>query len=188
MALGFHRISYGRSMLVRMFRAAKLDVDLYEEVEADKGATLQALLVVILTSIPLGLASLRAGDWKGLVIALVFGVISWAVWSYINYYIGTRWFSEPQTEADWGELARTLAFASTPRLLTIFDLAQIPVFSALVVEVGFVWWWVAQVIAVRQALDYTSTWRAMVVTLLGFLIHLAVMVSVIVPIGIFSPL
>lgn len=37
----------------RMFRAAKLDVQLYEEVEADIGATTQATIVVVLASLGL---------------------------------------------------------------------------------------------------------------------------------------
>ena len=34
--------------LYRVFRAIKIDVDLYEEVEADKKATFQAAIVVVL--------------------------------------------------------------------------------------------------------------------------------------------
>ena len=39
----------------RIIRAAKLDVHLYEEVEADKGAMGQAMAVVILSSIAGGI-------------------------------------------------------------------------------------------------------------------------------------
>ena len=39
----------------RMIRAAKLDVSLYEEVEADTGATGQAMLVVVLSSLAAGI-------------------------------------------------------------------------------------------------------------------------------------
>ena len=34
----------------RVFRAIKIDIDLYEEVEADKTETVQAGIVVVLTS------------------------------------------------------------------------------------------------------------------------------------------
>ena len=38
----------------RIIRACKLDVSLYEEVEADKSATFQAALVVVLSSLAAG--------------------------------------------------------------------------------------------------------------------------------------
>ena len=34
----------------RIFRAIKIDIDLYEEVEKDKRATIQAAMVVVLSS------------------------------------------------------------------------------------------------------------------------------------------
>ena len=158
-------------MLKRMVRAARLDVNLYEEVEADKGATLQAMLVVALTSGALGVGSLAEVGWVGVIVTIAVGLVGWAVWAYFNYLIGTKWLREPQTEADWGELARTMGFASTPRLFAAFGAIPIPVFSQLIVAASGIWWWMALVIAVRQALDYRSTWRAIGVTFLGFILH-----------------
>lgn len=158
-----------------MIRAARLDVDLYEEVEADKGATFQAMLVVLLSSMALGVGSLAEAGWVGLVVSIGVGLVGWAVWAYANYLIGTKWLREPQTVADWGELARTMGFASTPRLLMVFGAIPVPVFSPLIVTAAGIWWWIALVIAVRQALDYTSTWRAIGVTILGFILHVIVL-------------
>ena len=159
------------SLVQRMLRAAKLDVNLYEEVEADKGATGQALLVVVLTSVAAGIGNISSGGITGLLSGTVFGIVSWVVWAYANYLLGAKLFKEPQTEANWGQLARTMGFASAPRIIMVLGLLPIPVFRGLVFLVATVWMWIAMVIAVRQALDYKSTWRAVGVTLLGAVIN-----------------
>ena len=45
----------------RVFRAIKIDIDLYEEVEKDKKATFQAGIVVVLSSLAAGVGSLHLG-------------------------------------------------------------------------------------------------------------------------------
>lgn len=166
------------TLLKRLVRAAKLEVSLYEEVEADQKATRQAILVVVAGSLATGIGSLTEGGWLGLLIGIVVGLIGWAVWAWLNYFLGTRLFKEAQTEADWGQLARTMGFAYTPRLLVLLNLIPIPVFRALIFLGVTVWSWIAMVIAVRQALDYKSTLRAVAVTLLGFLVNIAVLIVV----------
>ena len=47
------------SYLQRLMGAAALDAAIYEEVEADRNATAQALLTVVLASVALGLGSMR---------------------------------------------------------------------------------------------------------------------------------
>ncbi len=161
-----------------MVRAAKLDVDLYEEVEADKTATKQAVIVVVLGALAIGLGSVTEGGWLGLVIGVVVGLIGWVAWAWLNYFIGARLLREPQTEADWGQLARTMGFAYAPRLLAILAIVPVPVFRAMVLLVSAIWSWIAMVIAVRQALDYKSTLRAVGVTLLGAVLNGVVLVVV----------
>src|SRR5687768_18110902 len=141
------------TLVERMMRAAKLDVTLYEEVENDTAATGQALGVVVLSSVAAGIgAGIGTG---GGVRLLVFGTIAsllgWAFWAWITYFIGTRWLREPGTEADWGQLARTIGFAQAPGLLRVLGI--IPFLQGLVFLVTAIWTLVAVVIAVRQALD-----------------------------------
>jgi hypothetical protein len=137
----------------RLWRAAKLHVNLYEEVEADPKATRQAMLVVIMGSLATGIGSLTEGGWLGLVFGILVGLVGWAVWAWMNYYLGTRLFKEPQTHADWGQLARTMGFAYAPRLFAILSLIPVPALRALIFLGVTIWSWVAMVIAVRQALD-----------------------------------
>ena len=108
-------------MLERMMRAARLDVHLYEEVEADRSATSQAMRVVVLVAIASGIGTLGAGGGPfGLLFGVIVGLLNWVVWAYITYIIGTTIFSTPETEADWGQLARTTGFAQSPGVLRVF--------------------------------------------------------------------
>lgn len=163
----------------RIIRAAKLDVTLYEEVEADKTATKQAMGVVILSSIAAGLGfSIKVG-FMGLITGTIVTLIGWYVWAYLTYLIGTKLLPEPQTKADVGELLRTIGFSSSPGLIRILGI--IPGFSGIVFLTGSIWMLVAMVVAVRQALDYTTTMRAIGVCVIGWIIQI-LLFALLVPI------
>jgi hypothetical protein len=153
----------------RIIRAAKLDVNLYEEVEADKGAMGQAVGVVVLSSIAAGVGTFGRGGVGGIVVGTIVALVAWYIWAYLTYFIGTKLLAEPQTKADHGELLRTIGFSSSPGLIRI--LGVIPPLAGIVMMVAQTWMLVAMVIAVRQALDYTSTWRAVGVCVIGWIVQ-----------------
>ena len=160
----------------RIIRAAKLDVHLYEEVEADKGAMGQAMAVVILSSIAGGIGTPAGLGLGGILIGTIAALVAWYVWAFLTYLIGTKLLPEPQTKADVGELLRTIGFSSSPGLIRILGI--IPFLRGLVFLVAAVWMLVAMVIAVRQALDYQSTLRAVGVCIIGWIIQALLMVLV----------
>jgi tRNA A-37 threonylcarbamoyl transferase component Bud32 len=146
------------SYMNRIMRAAKLDVSLYEEVEADKNAMGQAMGVVVLSSIAAGIGSVGLGGFKGLFTGTLVALVGWYVWAYLAYFIGTKLLPEEQTRADHGELLRTIGFSSAPGMLRIFGIIPIPGLGNIIQLIASVWMLIAMVIAVRQALDYES-WR-----------------------------
>ncbi len=156
----------------RIFRAAKLDVNLYEEVEADKGAMGQAMTVVVLSSLAAGIGSIGTGGFGGILMGTIAALVGWYLWAYLTYFIGTKLLPEPQTQSNPGELLRTIGFASSPGLIRI--LAIIPGLGKVVILVASLWMLVAMVIAVRQALDYQSTMRAVGVCAIGWAIQLLI--------------
>lgn len=160
----------------RIVRAAKLDVLLYEEVEADRSALGQASVVVILSSLAAGIGGMTATGLSSLIAVTATALFSWYLWAWLTYLIGTRFFPEPQTSADPGELLRTIGFSSSPGLIRI--LGVVPALTGAVNLVAGVWMLVAMVIAVRQALDYHSTWRAIGVCAVGWLVQLAILALV----------
>ncbi len=159
----------------RMIGAAKLDPDIYEEVEADKTAMGQAMGVVVLSSVAAGIGSIGTGGFGlGIIVAIIASLISWYVWAYITYLIGTKLLPEPQTMADHGELLRTIGFSSSPGLIRIFGI--IPGLTNVVFLIASVWMLTAMIIAVRQALDYQSTLRAVGVCAIGWIIQTIILV------------
>jgi hypothetical protein len=151
------------TMIERMKGAAALRVETYEEVEADTTATGQAAGVVIITALAhgIGAAGEGGGAVVGGVLAAVFG---WLVWSGVTYLIGDKLLGG---RATWGELLRTIGFAQSPRLLLL--LGFIPILGAVIRFVVAIWLLVAGVIAIRQALDF-STGKAILTAILGWIV------------------
>ena len=156
----------------RIIRAAKLDVNLYEEVEADTTAMGQAMGVVVLSSVAAGIGTIARGGLGGILVGTVAALIGWYLWAYLTYFIGTKWLPEPQTKADLGELLRTIGFSSSPGLIRVLGI--IPGLGGIVFFAASIWMLVAMVIAVRQALDYKSTGRAVGVCVIGWVIQILI--------------
>jgi hypothetical protein len=157
----------------RIIRAAKLDVKLYEEVEADKTSMGQAMGVVVFSSVASGIGSMGAIGTKGITIGVITALIAWYVWAYITYLVGTKILPEPQTKADHGELLRTIGFSSSPGLIRILGI--IPGIGGIIFMIASVWMLVAMVIAVRQALDFKSTYRAVSVCIIGWIVQAVIL-------------
>jgi hypothetical protein len=163
------------SLVQRMIRAARLEPDLYEEVEADQNATTGALTVVAIVAVAGGIGNAiaaRSGGPLATIVSLIVGVVlallGWVVWSYLTYFIGTKLFSGIATP---GELLRTLGFAQAPGVLNI--LRFVPVIGVLISIVAGIWVLVAGVVAVRQALDF-DTGKAILTTIIGGVVVFAV--------------
>ena len=158
------------SLAERMVGAARLERTTYEEVEHDRTATGQALGVVVLSAVATGLG-LGAG-LRGLIINTLASIVLWAIWAALVYAVGTRLLPEPDTRADWGEVARTVGFAQTPGVLRLFGI--IPGLGEFIRAAADVWVLIATVVAVRQALDYRSLPRAVGVCLIGWILQIVV--------------
>lgn len=165
----------------RIIRAAKLDVHLYEEVEADRDAMGQAMLVVLLSSAAGGIGGFQTGGLLGIIVTTIGALLSWFLWAYLTYFIGTKLLPEPQTKADPGELLRTIGFSSSPGLIRI--VAIIPGLYSIVFLAASIWMLIAMVIAVRQALDYSSTFRAVGVCIVGWIIQLVLFATLFAILG-----
>jgi len=156
----------------RIIRAAKLDVKLYEEVEADTTAMRQATGVVILSSIAAGIGAIAKGGLGGILIGTIAALVSWYVWAFLTYFIGTKLLPESQTKADMGEMLRTIGFSTSPGLIRVLGI--IPGLTGIVFLGSSIWMLTAMVIAVRQALDYKSTLRAVGVCVIGWVIQVLI--------------
>ena len=154
-------------MISRMLRASMLDAHVYEEVESDSSAIVQAVLIVVVVAVAKGVATFSVTDnISGIAFGIIAGLLSWAVWAFITYFVGTKLLKTEETESSWGELARVTGFAQSPGIL--FLIAVVPVVGTWILPVVSLWQLAAMVVGIRQALDYTSTFRAIGVVLIGF--------------------
>ena len=152
--------------LNRVFRAIKIDIDLYEEVEKDKSATIQAGVVVVLSSLAAGVGALQLGA-SNFLLAPVLSLLSWYVWAYVIYFVGVKLFGGPKTKSDHGELLRTIGFSSAPGLIRVFGVTPD---LMTVTFIGSAFWMLAcMVVAVKSALDYQSLWKALGVVIVAWL-------------------
>jgi hypothetical protein len=156
----------------RMLRAAKLQPDVYEEVEADKSTLGQAIGVVVIASVAAGIGAMSTQGTPGILVGTLAALVSWVIWAGLTYLIGAKLLPEPQTEADLGQLLRTIGFASAPGVIRVVGI--VPGLYQPVAVIAGIWMLAAMVVAVRQALDYQSTGRAVGVCVLGFLIQVLV--------------
>jgi hypothetical protein len=159
------------SFVERVVGAARLDVPTYEEVEADTTATPQAMGVVVLAALANGVGAATLGG-TGVLATVIGSLIGWVVWAALIWFIGAQLLPEPQTKADVGQLLRTIGFAAAPGLLLVLRL--LPLIGGLVAFVVGLWQLATTVVAVRQALDYKGTGRAVVVCLIGWVVYVVV--------------
>lgn len=157
----------------RLLGAAMLDASVYEGVEADRATTMQALAAVVLASLAAGIG---AGDWLGdrtftLVAVTALAIITWSAWAMLVFQIGTHVLPGTDTQADWGQLLRTIGFASSPGLLQV--LGVVPQGRPAVFLVTGIWMFAAMVVGVQHALDYPNRGRAVAVCSIAALLSLA---------------
>ncbi len=167
------------ALVNRAIRAAKLEAALYEEVEADTTLNREALWVVVIAGLASGIGQLLAPPAVVLgaaepvtagsrIVAFLFGllalVIGYYIWAYITYYVGTKIFDGT---ADPGEMLRTLGYAHAPRVLGL--LVFLPAVGGLLAGIGGLWALVAGIVAVRQALDF-STGKAIATVIVGWIV------------------
>lgn len=153
--------------LYRVMGAAVFDGGVYESIEADRHATRQAGLTVILASLAAGLGA--GGVWlpefSRFAFASLVALVAWLAWAMLMFQIGTWVLPGRQTVSSFGELLRTVGFATAPGLLLVF--AVLPGMAIPVFALATVWMFATMVFGVRHALDYSHTGRALAVCALA---------------------
>lgn len=160
--------------LRRFFGALVFDPAAFEEIESNRASLLHAMIVVALAAGAGGAAAMGLGltGVPGLLIGVATVLGAWLVWITVVAVIGTITFAEPETHSSFSELVRTLGFAMAPGVFIAFAAmrAVAPIVIALVVG----WSAGLTVLAMRQALDYRSTTRAVIVSIVGWLLAIGV--------------
>ncbi len=153
------------TLLRRMRGAAALHAETYEEIEADRTSITQAGTIVAGAALSnavgtfLALAEREPDTGRLLFQILVSALLPLVIWfggSAFSYMAGASFFRGPETETDFAEVLRTTGFAFTPGLLLGF--AATPPLSVGIAIAWIVrlWTLAAAIVAIRQALDFTT--------------------------------
>jgi len=160
------QISGSGDLVSRMKGAAMLDGATYESIERDTNATTQAFLVVVIASVASGIGAIRGDGGAGLIGGALGSVAAWIIFSISIYWVGTKLIPAPTTQADSGQVLRTLGFSYSPGLLAVFGF--IPFLGWFAIVIAGVWTFIAGIVATRHALEM-STVRALATVLLALI-------------------
>jgi hypothetical protein len=158
----------------RLLGSVWLKADSYEEVEADTHANAQAVGVVVLSSVAaaLGTGTTNLGSMASLIVVALAG---WIIWVLLTLMIGTLLLPGNSTRSDFGQILRTTGFSAAPGIFRVLGI--VPVIGWAFFLAATIWMLFSFVVAVRQALDYSNTGRALAVCVLGWLIHAVLFVG-----------
>jgi len=157
----------------RMIRAARLDGSLYDEIKTDRRAPVQAALIVILSALAAGIGVVVQTGVGDFFLKTLQALLEWYICAFFTCVAGMRMFQEPQTRTDVGGAVRMISFASAPGMIRL--LAIIPGVGGYVLGAASVWMLGATVVAVKKTLDYTTTGRAVGVSVIGWVAQWLVM-------------
>ena len=150
----------------RIFRAIKIEIDIYEEVKKDTSATLQAGIVVVLSSLAAGVGALQIGA-SNFLLAPVISLLMWYILALIIYFVGVKLFGGSKTKTNHGEILRTIGFSSAPGLIRVFGVT--PDLMKITFIGSQIWMLACMVVAVYSVLNYGSLWKAFGVVIIASL-------------------
>ena len=150
----------------RIFRAINIEIDIYEEVKKDTSATIQAGIVVVLSSLAAGVGALQIGA-SNFLLAPVISLLSWYILAFILYFVGVKLFGGSKTKSNHGEILRTIGFSSAPGLIRVFGVT--PDLMKITFIGSQIWMLACMVVAVYSVLNYRSLWKAFGVVIIASL-------------------
>lgn len=162
---------------LRFIGALALDPAAYEDIESDRHSAMQSVIVVLAVIGAGGVAAMGMGlvGVAGFVTGAIMMLVGWLLWVSLIATIGTTALAEPQTRSNARELLRTLGFAAAPGVFLGF--AAMRAAAPFVIAVVSIWMIAAAVVAVRQALDYRSTGRAIGVCALSWALSAGALIA-----------
>jgi len=154
--------------LNRLFRAAKLDAGLYDEVIADPKTMFQAMMAVFIYSAASAYGGFGRAGVAGINFGMITTLIGWYIWAFSTYFVGVRLLPEAETNVNRKAVLRAMGFASSPGLIRLLGL--IPNLAGTTILVASIWMLMAAVVAIKQAMNYKSIYRAVGVCMIGWII------------------
>jgi hypothetical protein len=160
----------------RVVGALKLDASTFEDIERDPAAMGQAIGIIALAALAGNLGQIWRLGFGVMLIGVCSSLLGYVLWSVVVWLAGTKLMPDPATKADFPETFRTVAFAASPGLLGVVSIVPFLGWFVmlLLTPIILIWSMAAMVVAVRSVLDYSETFKAVIVVLIGFVVYLFV--------------
>ena len=158
----------------RVVGALKLDANTFEDIERDPTAMGQAVGIIALAALASNLGQIWRLGFGVMLIGVCSSLVGYVIWSVVVWLAGTKLMPDPATKADFPETFRTIAFAAAPGLIGVVTIVPFLGWLLMLLLTPIIWLWsmAAMVVAVRQVLDYSETFKAVIVVLIGFVVFL----------------
>jgi hypothetical protein len=160
----------------RVVGALKLDANTFEDIERDPTAMGQAVGIIALASLASNLGQVWHFGFAQMLIGVCSSLVGYLFWALVVWLAGTKLMPDPATKADFPETFRTIAFAASPGLIGVVTIVPVLGWALMILltPIILIWSMIAMVVAVRQVLDYSDTFKAVIVVLIGFVVYLVV--------------
>jgi hypothetical protein len=158
----------------RVIGALKLDANTFEDIERDPTAMGQAVAIISLAALASNLGQIWTLGFGSMLISVCSSLVGYVIWSVVVWLAGTKLMPDPATKADFPETFRTIAFAASPGLIGVVTIVPLGIgwfLMLLLTPVILIWSIAAMVVAVRSVLDYSETFKAVIVVLIGFVVY-----------------
>lgn len=156
-----------------MFRAAKLDGSLFEEIINDPSTYAQSIWVVAILAMATGYGMFGRAGVTAVNSCLVTTFFAWYFWAFSLYFVSTYLFRNSITKTDRKTIIRVVAFASAPGIFRL--LGVIPQTSGILFIVTSLWIIAASVVGIKIAFKISHTGLAIFICtstwLLSFIVQ-----------------
>ena len=158
----------------RVVGALKLDANTFEDIERDPTAMGQAVGIIALAALASNLGQIWRLGFGVMLVGVCSSLVGYVLWGVVVWLAGTKLMPDPATKADFPETFRTIAFAASPGLIGVVTIVPLLGWMLMLLLTPIIWVWsmAAMVVAVRSVLDYSETFKAVIVVLIGFVVFL----------------
>jgi hypothetical protein len=144
-----------KPLFKRMQRAITLDRSLFEEVVADPSVQGQSVWVVAIFAMTTAFGTFSMISGTAVNIGLITTILTWYIWAFSVFFLGTRILGEMLEGADRKTVMRVVAFASAPGVIRL--LGVIPKTTIIILIISSVWILIATVIGLRKIFTQADT-------------------------------
>ena len=139
----------------RMQRAIMLDQTLFDEIVADPSIQGQSVWVVAIFAMTTAFGTFSMISGTAVNIGLITTIITWYIWAFSVFYVGTRILGPMSEGSDRKTIMRVVAFASAPGVIRL--LGVIPKITMIILAISSIWILIAAVMGLKKVFVQATT-------------------------------